>query len=307
MLQLGKSVKRDFDRGYNYAWSIDRSSWDACITTSAQEGLFDFFKRISPFSRFEQICFNAQTKTWGVTANGSFYRGRGRVHSGDPNTTLGNTLLSFVSAEYTLRALGITDYQFYATGDDALILFRGKPQHSLVEFASHQEQCFQIVTTGKEAKHPVDFDFLSACPLPVVVDGILTWCYTPLFGKCFPKLMFSISLEAHLDPFNWLSDLLYAMKYLVNHHPWFSPILETTLSFLDVPTHDFAENHDPYRRRNDTLCLCSTLADSWLGVRYGSTNALNLKIELLTELSRVESLPSSLDLPAIFAIAERDN
>lgn len=286
--QLGETIHHFYNDGYKFAWSIDRSSWDASMTTHALEASFDLLHYIVPMSRSTRQAFNKQLSTFGVTYDGIKFTNVGRVHSGDANTSLGNTLLSFMSASYSLDSLGIVDFKLIAIGDDLLVLLRNPCKGKFEHYVQHQQQCFNITTTGHVAYHPVDFDFISSHPLPTYSNGQLIWTMVPTVGKCFPKLFYKLD-EACPEPLPWIRGVVKCMRFTANAHPFFNAILDSIHSIVGTGPIYINMKDREYKMSNDCIHQPIGLASEWLVERYHE-NVFAL-YSLLDRIHKVHQIP----------------
>ena len=201
-LQIGRIMSNAYYNGRTCALSIDRSSFDSTVARMALVEEFKFYARLAQPNYVQSRALQAQLDTVGYLRDGIRYTMPGMRKSGDPNTTLGNTLVALVSTHYTLRHIGIKDPVVLAAGDDMIIMFDPSvldksPHDVFQQYVDHQANTFGFVTTGFATDEPVLMDFLSCHPLPTTEldnTGVPSWVLAPHAGRYCTKIFSTLSM-----------------------------------------------------------------------------------------------------------------
>jgi len=238
-------------------------------------------------------------------SDGTKYTTRGKVHSGDPNTSLGNTLMALISAIYTCVKLKL-HFRIIALGDDMLIMTREPFPKEL--FVESQEVDFGIITKCKVSSHPVDCEFLSSHPLPAFYSSREIWAMTPMVGKCLPKLYFWQEPIPFIPTFDWLRGVNNTMNATANHNPVIAAFVSSTAKLLPPgPSYydKFSTAKIKYKMAGCPGLQQHPIAMEWLRKRYGLWFDLAFA-ELQTALDDVKTLPTLLPYCSFSTFTERD-
>lgn len=226
----------------------------------------------------------------GKTSNGVKYWTPGRTSSGDPNTSVGNTMKSLLSVDADMRELVLTycavcelDYIVYGMGDDVLVQIK---IDNLVPNIVPEELCAQLFsdfkvlqkqhygwdTTGSFQADPVNWEFLSKTLLPAieVVEGVehYRWVFTPMAGRCIPKLFYSLNFSGPQDA--WLRGVVLGVLPCVNHHPVFTELFRKILAYVGRGC--AIRSTSRYTYTDKYLLQQTPEVYDWLDRRYGDGN-----------------------------------
>lgn len=221
LTQAGSVIKKVYDSGYTDIYCVDKSAFDRTITTQALEFEQSVYEAISPMNLQQRAAFVSQRERTVRCTNGvKLGKIKGRRNSGDPNTTIGNTILSCATARMTLRRLGFPDHVCISVGDDLLILLppANRPRF-VTDFAKDQKINYGFKNKVRGPDAPWDVDFLSCRLLPALVNGSYTWTLSPLLAKCVPKVFYSVSPVARARPLDMLRTVNECMMYLFQADP----------------------------------------------------------------------------------------
>jgi len=305
VIAVGQWIRRGWDAGYHYIASIDRTNWDGMTTSWLIQQSFRIYQTILPMTKDEKFIFDSQLKTRGFTKDGSFYSTIGKVHSGDPNTSLGNTLMAMISATYHCRLLHLT-FRVIALGDDMLIMT--KQPFPMDLFIEMQKRDFGIITKCKISTNPVDCEFLSSHPLPAYYAGKEVWAMTPLIGRCLPKLYYWQQPIDKIPVDDWIRGVNNTMYATAGHNPFIRRFLDTTKMLIpDGPCYydKFSLAKVKYKLHGCVGLQMHPDADSWLAKRYGLWYHIH-SAQVYTQLLRVTRLPTLLPFCNFSCFTERD-
>jgi hypothetical protein len=227
LLQIGELFRKEFERGRTAIFCIDKSNFDATVSRTAHAFEREIYRVLGLRDPAAIQVLEAQidrdaTCTFHVRMNHIL----GRRNSGDPNTTLGNTLLCGFANARTLRALGV-DGVPYCVGDDCVIFCdpHTVPRDFVERFIDHQKECFGFVNKMHRAAHPADIDYMSCRVIPVVVGGATAWRLVPLLGKCLPKLFWSCASGVRTAPLLFARAIADGATHLFAGDPMVTPFL----------------------------------------------------------------------------------
>jgi len=155
----------------------DKTVFDATVTSGALKFERHLLNSIANFSEDEKSVYEQQAYT---LFRSSFWAGSFTAirHSGDPNTTFGNSLLCGISAVYDYEVVSgqikTVNQEFWNTW-------------------SEQQKEFGFMNKPKFTTKLSEISYLSSRPLPVMLDGVKEFVFCPLPGKNLLKLTNSIS------------------------------------------------------------------------------------------------------------------
>lgn len=126
----------------------------------------------------------------------------GSRRSGDPNTSIGNTILNMLSHMYAYKKVaGLTirkDYAMAGMGDDNLMIIKNKfesVEKAVFVNRTKIEEVFQSLGLDPKLKfrvnEPYQAEFCSAIFVPVRIDGRKTFILAPKPGRWLSKIGFS--------------------------------------------------------------------------------------------------------------------
>lgn len=270
MQQIGHIFYQLYKAGYCYYWSIDKSKFDSTVTTAAMVFEESIYDELLPMGQAARRVFRKQRlKTlrckrfcwWCAMVEG-------RRNSGDPNTTIGNTILCGFCAARTLKGL---DCVVICTGDDMVVCWRQLPPREVAyRFLRHQKKVFGFTNKLEECTHPAQVSYISARLIPVVRAGGDDWVLTPLPGKSLPKLFYTNSAVVNSKPRALRAAVASAVAKLYAGDPYIHPFLSNIAKTAeglarvapspdDLPYHlgglETVEAHQDY--------------DAWFHLRYG--------------------------------------
>jgi len=317
-LQNGEWIRRSVEEGFTYGVSVDRTNYDGTINLAALQVEYDIFNMIKPMNRFEREAFQSQYKTVGYTQYGDRYITIGRVRSGDPNTSLGNTLLSFISTHDTMvKLVGLGNFRLAGQGDDLLILT--KIPFNPEKYRDMQLRDFGLIAkVSRQSQHPADFEFLSSHVLPAyytsesnLADGGIhhstVWAMTPLIGKSLPKVYYELlnqGAPAH-TPMSWLKGVCVGLQTMVSHHPLYHFVNEHMLKLCGDVKPFVYDPDAKYKLRGVPGLLPHPLANQWLTHRYGSMYPL-VACLLKQAISDTNQIPCILPMVGLDILIKRD-
>jgi hypothetical protein len=279
---VGEYVHRAFDDGFCFAFVLDKSRFDQCITTRALEVEFQIYESIlKPTTRARQMLY-AQLNTIGYTPQGCRFECPGRRKSGDPNTSLGNTLLCVLAARHTLDSLHM-HARIMALGDDMVVFAR---TNCFQDFVDHQS-AFGFATKGYVTSEPVDIVYMSSHPLPATFNGQQVWAMTPLLAKTLVKFCYSHSYVAIRKPAEVLRGMCRSLLSTAGHNEPLCMFLNRILSALGQGA-AIAPSIDHLKPILYEVVSPGAHALEWLYTRYPDLN------EIMVEATSWTTIPCRL-------------
>jgi hypothetical protein len=304
--QMGQMVHDIIDDGFTHFLCIDKSKFDLSVTPEALEFEHSLYRRLLPPKPEVDQMLRAQIQK---PAMGQFFlcpNLHGRRNSGDPNTTLGNTLLCALTARQTLDDMmhcnSTTTHVIFAYGDDMVIFSKETwTIESMQDFCDRQLTNYGFINSLYYTTDPAQIDFISCRLFPV--QRQLTqqhrlmpqvndtedpeWCETflfiPTYGKCIPKLFWStastaktkavehayqlVSQMVHMMP----TDFIYALGHAVIDK--LPKLPNMTNPFTTVLNYVTTDNNWFYRTYTGitTIYRKSIRAGAFELARYGCT------------------------------------
>lgn len=219
-LDIGAVFKKLEGEGYSTYWSIDKSSFDRTVTTAALDYERYVYRRILPMNKEVETTLIAQKRRTLKLPNLSRVDNLiGRRNSGDPNTTIGNTILCGLTAiEYFLN--NNIDAIPLCCGDDLVIFFKKQPTQLQRQAWLDRQVEFGFINKLAVVDDIAQVDFISARVIPCYVQGVETYTLTPLYGKCLPKIFMSTSNIAKVSPARMLTAIKGCMEYCFSADPY---------------------------------------------------------------------------------------
>jgi hypothetical protein len=199
----------------------DFSKFDSTITAEALDLEGDIYKHMGLNGPALRVFMN-QMFTVGQTQHGLVYECPGTRKSGDPNTTLGNSLINALVIAYALSKCGIDDFRILVGGDDCVIS----------TFRPFDIKYFDFVlgSLGFRPKskrvEPHLVDFYSSWFIPSSSGVVLT----PKLGRMFAKIGFSV--KPLVRPREWLAGVIRGNYDLYYHVPWVRAFNDKMLALL---------------------------------------------------------------------------
>jgi hypothetical protein len=278
--EIGYLISHVLVTGRNHTLCLDKSAFDGSLTR--------------PMAEFEQRLYEVylghhfpelkiQWEPSVLCRGGIKVKNLGYCRkSGDPNTTLGNTLLCMFTMQRSLHAIGLTDCVVMCAGDDGLIFSPVPWTTALVKsFQHHQYATFGLTNKCKLARHPAQIDYISARPIMVNNDTN----YYPFKGlprypqhlkliptyKCLLKLCASPIEAARTSPIATLSTITEAVKFLYEGDPYataFLSLFDITGKRLKIDAKTFTGHF--YTTEYSQRCYSPTIdRDAYDIIRYG--------------------------------------
>jgi len=215
---------------YPYWRSMDASAFDACVTSPACKFELEFSQSCGVDMAFSAAMSEQPLAFLRTRHHVSFRRRRAARNSGDSNTSSGNTLLSGTHTAYIYRGC---DVKIFAFSDDIAIASRVPFSNLLLHDGSyatpdrvvHEHSLYGFEMRVQDSDI-YGIQFLSARPVPAVVDESETFVLEPQIGKCLPKLFYSSSWLAHAYPSAFLHSLADSAGYAFSATPLVSEFLE---------------------------------------------------------------------------------
>jgi hypothetical protein len=152
-----------------------------------------------------------------------------RRNSGDPNTTLGNTLINGVTWAFILEELGYaeTEYVLKVNGDDSALGLAWVAD-DFVERATGLFLRLGLTIELNKRSSPWTLAFNGAHGYPAVdVDGSHIIVAGPQFGRFLPKVGWA--LDAQPDANAWIRGVAMGWKTIVAHIPPMKAIIDKML------------------------------------------------------------------------------
>lgn len=295
--QIGHIFHRLYEAGYCYYWSIDKSKFDSTVTTDAmifEESVYDQLLPMGQAAR--RILHKQRLKTlrckrfcWWC------YLVEGRRNSGDPNTTIGNTLLCGFCAARTLKG---RDCVIICTGDDMVVCWKLLPPRQVAyDFIREQKLVFGFTNKLEECSHPAQVSYISARLIPVTRYGGDDWVLTPLPGKSLPKLFYTNSAVVVSKPRALRASVASAVAQLYMGDPYIHPFLtaisKTASGMVSVTP---CSDDLPYHSGGKDLVQAHRDYDAWFHLRYGEGADIVL-FHLLAKMPVPEELVFTYDMP----------
>jgi len=127
------------------AVSLDASKFESHVTTQVLTEEHSFYKKAFNNDPELQRLLDLQRNNCGVTPSGIVYKTQGRRASGDFNTGLGNTLISFASVEAYFANRRVK-YDFVVDGDDLLLILERQDRGEINLLPNHYGNLGFIMT-----------------------------------------------------------------------------------------------------------------------------------------------------------------
>jgi len=290
-LELGSWIEDKVDSSFV---ETDFSRFDKTISRYALEFEQSVYALFDPPRDVKRI-LEAQLETRGITSHGIYYEVDGTRKSGDPNTSLGNSLINLAVSLFAYcwsvgRSLDVNpaniqydNISMLVGGDDGVL------SHKTPFDSELYIKC--LAGLGFEAKllhttYP-HVSFFSSRWLPSSHGYILT----PKIGRLLVKFSFSSCYQ--VNPRGWLRGVAYANKAIFAHVPFMSTFFERIAHLTEGNEIVPYVGHKPMMPRTVWV---SDLLPSVLSVIYGVNEQ---DWSSLTSLFQDVSLMSVLDHPII--------
>nr|WRQ65287.1 polyprotein [Tolivirales sp.] len=249
-----------------------------------------------------KFVFDQQRNTVGFTSKGVFYKVKFTRKSGDPNTSVGNSIVNAECADTIMTKLGY-DYKMVVQGDDNLIVIRGT-MSELEKKVLRKTVVAEYLKLGFVAKVKVsdqwhDVEFCSSLFWPVK-DG---YVLGPKIGRRLPKIGFSLK---QLTPGQVKGMLLGLMKE-VKHIPVLGDYARVCMKLLShVRKEEYYVYENQYKVRASRNHEASFETYEFFLARYGVT-ASGASASLQVVMASVEKeFTSILDWPDLDVFTEID-
>jgi len=291
--QIGAMFHRFEIDGYTHYWCIDKSKFDRFYSTYSHEFEAACFNVIHPMTDAQRYVFEGQIDRKCKSACGLEFRLVGNRNSGDPNTTVGNTVVCGLTAVRSLLAAGLTmkDFRVVAAGDDMLIVFQQRRHYAdvgLIEhFKQHQLATFGFVNKLFLATSIFDVDFLSCRVVPAQVNDLETYVLQPTL-KAFVKMFWTDSQIALTRGEEFLGVVLEAFKHMYAADPYVLVFLNALSRFakdakkpIEMPVNGIMYMLKHYAKGDFGKVMPSSHFEAACLARYGSdayTDMMNANI-----------------------------
>lgn len=177
--------------GWSYCrvYKCDANRCDAHVSDEALQYEQSVYKRIMSAPRRLFEYFRRQFTTVGRTPHGVKFGTGGRRRSGDPNTSLGNSIIVGSIARYAAYVCGARFVRIAVIGDDCVVIVNRECHLRLQEvFAS-----FGLSTRPEECARKCDVTFCSGRFWPTETGYV----YGPLPGRVLAKLGWAVQYPAN--------------------------------------------------------------------------------------------------------------
>lgn len=189
--------------------------------------------------RDASIVLAEQLHVRGKTSHGHFYERDGGRCSGDPNTSVGNSLLNAMALLWALWVcmVSVQSIRIIVLGDDSVTAIKEKPDDP--EFSDKIIHALQRLGFKVKLKVHEDPDLVEFC------SGRF-WCTTegrvwgPKPGRWLSKIGFSVGSEE--KPLTWFKGVLLGVKQNTAHVPVLGATVKHLLTML---THVKAKASQP--------------------------------------------------------------
>jgi len=242
-LQLGCLINELF-QDYHYVLGLDYSLFDNSVTSAAHRFEERVVHELTMHAMPDDVrhIYADQCRHRHVTNRrlGVDLWIQGRRNSGDPNTTLGNSILSGQSVWDSMTAAGLRG-KVLCCGDDTLIFSDHLwTAEELAHFQRGVERHgFAVKVESNVATHTVkmiqdisQITFLAARPLPATdASGERVICMTPTYGRCLYKLFFSLSKQTVANPLGFMRTLAESFLATYGYDPIFNKVMTKVLSY----------------------------------------------------------------------------
>lgn len=209
-IELGRYFKWAISK-FKYCTETDFTRWDASLGTEALDIEYEYLVSVihtNYSSKFDETyqsfkdLLRSQQQTKGYTKWYSF-KVNGTRKSGDPNTSVGNSVLNFIANGSYLETLNC-DYSVLVMGDDVL-LFSEKP----VEPQAYEEHCLSLGLEPKPIYHTdiLKASFCSGHFWPAYVDGEETFVFGVKPHRLFGKFGYTWYKDQRYQDAEFLKDL----------------------------------------------------------------------------------------------------
>jgi hypothetical protein len=267
-LELGQMIASTYYSGYQHIYNGDYSSYDGSITASTLRCELDMYERIQKMNSDQKRVALAQLNTYGYTANGLYFSTPGRRNTGDPNTTLGNTLLNLISLNWLTHQFHL-DCHIFCAGDDFMIMSR-KP-FDVESFKEMSNESFDF--NLKELKYTTYLSrltYISSRVVPATFSGESVFTCAPTYGKAIPKFFYTMSEVAHAHPIDHLSSLRAMIDASLLFDPIYQHLSNVVLrNYPSLTIQNVIERYSNYDRLRDLHLEIDPLIYQFNYERYG--------------------------------------
>lgn len=181
---------------------IDHSAFDSTITEHHLRSTHNKYFRLMGKGQFRWCC-HQQINNKGHSRHGITYRVRGTRMSGDADTALGNCIVNADAIYGVLEKSGVTKYDFFLDGDDAVIIVEKEDALDIDYFS-----VLGFLTKCEIVEKVSKIDFCQS--RPVYVNGVLQFVRNPI------RAMSHYCLTRLRLPLNRYKDLLAGIALCEN-------------------------------------------------------------------------------------------
>jgi len=322
--QLGHWVDSHKRHQRNPTYPLEDDAWRYDSTIGVFALLFEFslYERMHATPECMKMLY-AQLDTLGYTRSGIQYTVQGRRKSGDPNTTLGNTLVNGLSHlfEFALHMANHSDdydtvldvdprdvpMRAIVMGDDWL----GATQTPYQDMDFELEPAMLKLGFVSQVKVPSCWEVASFCSgyfypaqYPTGVDNINAHClvYGPKIGRTLAKFGFSIGYQPDKDA--WNRGVLQCLNSNCNHIPFLVDIIRRLRKIVPTGRHVIISPDQKFKFNVDRSYEVDDAVWRMMDLLYGLGPA-DLESWRKAILD-IKSLPASFHHPALATIVARD-
>jgi hypothetical protein len=221
---------------YPYWYEDDFSMFDSTVSKLALREEFKIYDLFGPTDRIKEL-LNRQFITKGYTNYGDSYKVNGTRKSGDPNTSIGNSLLNILVHSYALQKQGIplSDFKLMVLGDDMVLLSKVRVD---IDKATNLIKGLGFNPKFKYTNKESELEFCSSNFVPTVNSNILV----TKFGRFLTKLSVAITKGNLIDPLPHNHAVAIGYRYLWDH-PLYGNVL---LRLYAQSKHTVPSKYDDY-------------------------------------------------------------
>lgn len=270
LLDLERAVYKQYGlKAHHTAWRVYRAQWKTKATC---------------YQSSEQV---AQMR-WKYKRN-----------SGDPNTSLGNSLINAALWEFSIEMCGysLDDFSINIGGDDSLICSNIDPAIWLAPVIGVQRALGMVIEANTpESKWALSF--MGARGYPAVLHGRETIVTAPCFERFFCKVGWS--LDERTEPDVWLRGVALGWLPFVSHVPPMADFLGAVLRLTrNVQAKPILPDSQAYRQ---TMKPCGArpsqraheaLAD--IAYDRGHTYSFQSYLDFAISMAAIRKLPAMVD------------
>lgn len=268
-------------------WEDDVSCWDSSVCTELLELEIWISKRFGANVLIQQL-MRANNQTHGWTLHGIYYKVPGGRKSGDPYTSLFNSVLNgllhlYIISEYTGKGINWVknNVRMLVAGDD-------NAMNILFKFYIPFKEIMYKLGFNAEAYYREHIEDVEFCSSRIYDLGDNNYTFGPMPGKVLSKFGILNSPPANIHPFQLLKGICLGLLPQVSFIP---PIKSVITHFMNIcsdykayynnETKQFIKRCDWHMNFDDNKVYSEPTAGVWvdLQLQYGWTPELNDELE----------------------------